>query len=283
MKYITILITTVLLFLVGFWFGENIDNTWDNTTGQQHIVELPFLWDINLYALSIPVLTIIAWLLDWFNPCALFILLFLLSILLGSWDKKKVIILWSTFIIASWIAYLGILSFLLFTVQSIPQHLRGTFQIMVWVLWIIFGISSLIKAFTEKTWCSVMWEKRRKFFFDKIQKVIQQKSMILSIIWISLIAFIVNFLEMFCTVWIPITYVTILEAQWFWLITNILFLLGYVFFFLLDHFIIFWFAVATFSLIWISNKHKIWINILWWLLMLWLGITIIIKPELLMF
>ncbi|UFX83016.1 hypothetical protein [Candidatus Absconditicoccus praedator] len=283
MKYITILITTVLLFLVGFGFGENIDNTGDNTTGQQHIVELPFLGDINLYALSIPVLTIIAGLLDGFNPCALFILLFLLSILLGSGDKKKVIILGSTFIIASGIAYLGILSFLLFTVQSIPQHLRGTFQIMVGVLGIIFGISSLIKAFTEKTGCSVMGEKRRKFFFDKIQKVIQQKSMILSIIGISLIAFIVNFLEMFCTVGIPITYVTILEAQGFGLITNILFLLGYVFFFLLDHFIIFGFAVATFSLIGISNKHKIWINILGGLLMLGLGITIIIKPELLMF
>ncbi len=277
----------ILLFLIiflglSFGFAENLQENHQEEQ-REFIVQVPFFDEIDLYSFSLPALTVIAGLLDWFNPCALFILLFLLSILLTSWDRKRLIILWSTFIIASWIAYLWILSFLLFSMQSIPQYYRSYFQLFIWIMAIAFWIASLYKFWKEKNWCSVMWEKRRNYFFNKIKAAIEQKSLIISMIWITLIAFAINFFEMFCTAGIPITYIAILEAQWYTWWVNLIYLLAYIFFFLLDHFIIFAIAVSTMTLVWISTKFKKWTSLIWGLLMLALWLIIMFRPERIMF
>lgn len=278
MKSFVKLLILLLTVSVASWVG-----LWAEQETQEFYIEVPYFWEIGLHNLALPLITLIAGLLDWFNPCALFILLFLLSVLLNSNNKKKLIILWSTFIIASGIAYLWILSFLLFTMQSIPQHYRFYLQVFVGLLAIGFWVASLIKFWYEKSGCTVMWESKRNFFFNKIKKAIESKSMIISMVWITLIAFAINFFEMFCTAWIPITYVAILEAQWYWWWTNMLYLLWYIFFFLLDHFLIFGVAVATFSLIWISTKYKKWISLAAWILMVVLWIIMLLRPELIMF
>lgn len=292
MKKLILIFLSLSLFLLWFSFWEIIDIQWqenNESTSKIKVIkntektfEAPFVWEINFDSFSLPLLTIIAWLLDWFNPCALFILLFLLSILLTSWDRKKLIILWSTFIIASWIAYFIILYMLLFSIQTVPAHYKSYFQLWVWVLWIMFWLISIYNAFFVKKWCSVMNKTKRDYFFTKIKNVIDKKSILLSMIWIAIIAFLVNFMEMFCTVWIPLTYTTILASQNFDWYISMFYLILYVFFFLLDHFVIFTIAIFTYNIIWVSNKYTKWINLFWWILMLLLWIIIILNPKLLM-
>ena len=58
-------------------------------------------WDISLKGLSLPIIAIIIGLIDGFNPCAMWILLFLISMLIGMKDRKKMMYLGSLFIVAS--------------------------------------------------------------------------------------------------------------------------------------------------------------------------------------
>jgi len=69
------------------------------------IIKIPLLGELKVRNLSLPVLTIVLGGLDGFNPCAMWTLLFLISLLLGMKDKKRRWILGSVFIIASALVY----------------------------------------------------------------------------------------------------------------------------------------------------------------------------------
>src|SRR5690606_14825843 len=66
---------------------------------------IPVAGDVNLKDWSLPILTIVIALLDGFNPCALWVLVFLISMLLGMKDRKKMWLLGSVFIFTSALVY----------------------------------------------------------------------------------------------------------------------------------------------------------------------------------
>ena len=51
-------------------------------------IKLPFLGEVNVYKISLPVLAMTMGLLDGFNPCAMWVLIFLISMLIGMKDRK---------------------------------------------------------------------------------------------------------------------------------------------------------------------------------------------------
>ncbi len=66
---------------------------------------LPVFGQVNLRHLSLGAITVIIGALDGFNPCAMWVLIFLINLLLGLEDRKKMWILGSAFIIASGAVY----------------------------------------------------------------------------------------------------------------------------------------------------------------------------------
>jgi thiol-disulfide isomerase/thioredoxin len=66
---------------------------------------LPVLGQVNLKYLSLGAITVIIGALDGFNPCAMWVLVFLINLLLGMEDRRRMWVLWSAFIIASGIVY----------------------------------------------------------------------------------------------------------------------------------------------------------------------------------
>ena len=66
---------------------------------------LPVFGQVNLKYLSLGAITVIIGALDGFNPCAMWVLVFLINLLLGLNDRKKIWILGSAFIIASGAVY----------------------------------------------------------------------------------------------------------------------------------------------------------------------------------
>lgn len=281
-----IIAITIITLLLSFWSGtiaNNLELSENKIEDNEQVynLKIPFFWETNIYNLSIPVLTIVIWLIDWFNPCALWILLFLISILIWTWDRKKLIILWSTFIIASWISYFLFMAAWLNLILFF--WLLLWIRLLVWWVWIWFWIYSIKKFFQKDSWCDVMWWKRREFFFERIKKAINNKNLLFSMIWISILAFAVNLLELLCSAWFPAIYTSILASQDMLTYQYYLYLLMYIFFFLLDHFIIFWIAVFAFKLVWISTKYVKWLNLVWWIIMILLWLAIIFKPEYIMF
>lgn len=77
------------------------------STGSKEKLEmtLPLLGKIDIYSLALPILTVILGLIDGFNPCAMWALLFLISILLETKDKTRMWLLGGTFIFVSGLVY----------------------------------------------------------------------------------------------------------------------------------------------------------------------------------
>ena len=66
---------------------------------------LPFFGEVEIKYLSLGLITLIIGALDGFNPCAMWVLVFLINLLLGMEDRRKMWILGGAFIAASAIIY----------------------------------------------------------------------------------------------------------------------------------------------------------------------------------
>lgn len=244
-------------------------------------ITLPFVWEINVKNYSLVVLTILFWVLDWFNPCAMWVLLFLISMLIWMQDRKKMWILWIAFIVTSAFVYFLFMSAWL----NIILFLWFLLWIRVWV-WIfaiwgwIYNIREYIK---NKWWCSVVNPEKRNKIFTKIKQVINEKSFLLSLIWICVVAFWVNLIELLCSAWLPVVYTQILSMSELSTVSHYLYILLYIFFFMLDDLIIFSIWMITLKITGFWTKYTKYSHLVWGILMILIWILLIFKPEILMF
>jgi thiol-disulfide isomerase/thioredoxin len=69
------------------------------------IVNLPLVGAVDARTLSLPVLTLVLAGVDAFNPCAFFVLLFLLSLMVHAKDRKRMLVVGGTFVTFSGLVY----------------------------------------------------------------------------------------------------------------------------------------------------------------------------------
>src|SRR3970282_3038707 len=72
-------------------------------------VVLPWAGPVDARTISLPVLAIVLGGLDAFNPCALSVLLFLLSVLVGFRSRARMALLGGTFVLVSGLTYFGLM------------------------------------------------------------------------------------------------------------------------------------------------------------------------------
>ncbi|PIT88987.1 MAG: hypothetical protein COU27_02735, partial [Candidatus Levybacteria bacterium CG10_big_fil_rev_8_21_14_0_10_36_7] len=77
----------------------------NDSTSYANEVDLPFFGQINAKTLSLPILSILLGFVDGLNPCAMWALLFLISLLLGMQNRKRMWILGGAFILTSGLVY----------------------------------------------------------------------------------------------------------------------------------------------------------------------------------
>ena len=64
-------------------------------------ISVPFIGEIRTADLSLPLLTVLLGALDGFNPCAMWVLVFLIGLLLGMQDRFRMRVLGTAFIAGS--------------------------------------------------------------------------------------------------------------------------------------------------------------------------------------
>lgn len=244
----------------------------------QTTFDLPILGKVDAYSVSIPTVGVLLGLLDGFNPCALWILLFLLNMMIGLKDRKKMFLLGSAFLLTSGIVYflsmLGISFVLNITAVSWIQKMIGCIAIVA-------GILQLKKWYETRkdNGCHVVDDKKRKKILGKMQKIMKEKNFVIALIGIITLAASVNLVELACSLGFPAIYSEILALNNVGGILRILYILLYCFFYMFDDFIIFIFAVATFSIKGISNKYNKYVTIISGIIMFLMGVLLIFKPE----
>ena len=242
---------------------------------------LPLLGKVNMKDVSIPLVAVVLGLVDGFNPCAMWILLFLISMLFHMKSRKRMWLLGLTFLFTSafvyFLAMLGINSLLsVFNIKYI--------KILISLVALIGGIIN-IRSFiiTKDTGCNVVDDKKRKKYFEKIKKFTSEKSIILALIGVIALAASVNLVELACSAGFPTIFIELLNLNNITGITSIMYILLYILFFLIDDIVIFVIAMVTLEATGISTKYNRLSHLIGGILMILIGILLILKPEWLMF
>ena len=116
-----------------------------------------------------------------------------------------------------------------------------------------------------------------------IQKIIKEKSFILAILGIVLLAASVNIIELLCSLGLPVMFTQILAINEVGKVGQILYSILYVLFFMIDDIIIFVIAMKTLEIKAISNKYGKYSHLIGGLIMIIIGVLMVYRPEWLMF
>ena len=245
-------------------------------------VKIPIIGKVNLKNVSLTTAGVILGLVDGFNPCAMWVLLFLISMLIGMKNKKRMWIIGLTFLGSSALVYMLIMLSWLNIVVSVATS--------IWVrniiacVAIIGGIINLVNYFKHQdSGCSVVDEKKRKSVFSRIKKFTQEKSLILALIGAVALAFSVNIIELACSAGLPLVYTQLLAINNITGFGAFIYVLLYIIFFLLDDLIIFFIAMKTMEVTGFSTKYSKYSHLVGGILMVLIGVLLIFKPEWLMF
>lgn len=256
------------------------NNKAENT--KEKIISLPFLGSVDVLKFSLPVLTVIMGFLDGFNPCAMWALLFLISLLLGMQNRKRMWMLGAVFIIAS--------SFVYFLFMAAWLNLILFLGFIVWVrvgigiLALGGGGYSLKNFFTDKdSGCKVAGNENRQKIFSKLKSLVNQNNFWIALGGIIILAFMVNLVELICSAGLPAVYTQVLALNDLSGWQYYAYILLYIFFFMIDDLFVFFAAMITLEMAGLTTKYSRYSQAIGGIIMVIIGILLIFKPEWLMF
>ena len=247
--------------------------------------EIPILGKIDSKSVSLPILSIVMGALDGFNPCAMWVLLFLITMLFNMKDKKKMWILGLAFLGTSALVYLLImLAWLKVAISFTTVKWIRVLIALVALCGGIVNLNSYRKSIQNKTdGCEVVDDKKRKKTFKKIKDIVNEKKFILSLIGVVTLAVSVNFIELACSAGLPLIFTQVLALNNLSTLEYSIYMFLYILFFLLDDIVIFVIAMLTLNVKGISSKYGKYSHLVGGIIMVLIAVLMLFKPEWLMF
>ncbi|MEM0360514.1 MAG: glutaredoxin family protein [Candidatus Diapherotrites archaeon] len=241
-------------------------------------VNLLFFGPIDIRGFSLPMLSIVLGLADGFNPCAMWVLIYLISLMVVTDDKKKILLLAGTFVFAS-----GVLYFLFLTAWLNLFLFIGFLtpvQIAVGIVALITGAMHLKTHLSKKeAKCEVTTDKQKRKIIDRINAMSKQAIVPATFLGIVFLAFTVNLIEFVCSAGIPAVFTKILAAKNLSMIEYYFYILLYDLAFMFDDLIIFGGAALTLQYTDFSHKYARIGGIIGGILLIVLGIILIFFPS----
>lgn len=267
--------------------GEKIGNTEDSIENNDDKTEftIPILGKIDAKKVSLPIMAMVIGFVDGFNPCAMWVLIFLISMLLGMKDKKKMWTLGLIFLISSGLVYLlFMLAWLNIAVSLSSIRWIQLIISAVALIGAFVNLRSYFKSVIKKDeGCEVVDNKKRKKLMERIKKYTSEKSFLLAMLGVMALAFSVNLIELACSAGLPLIFTQVLALNNLNALQYGIYIFIYLLFFLIDDIVVFVIAMKTFELTGISTKYTKYSHLIGGLIMLIIGLLMIFKPSWLMF
>lgn len=144
-----------------------------------------------------PTFTLAVGLLDGFNPCAMWVLLFLLSMLVRLQSRRRMALVAGTFVVASGAVY--------YLFMAAWLNLFLLIGLTAWLRFGLAGLALLIAAVNIKDAVRPgagpslsIPEAAKPGLYRRMRKVINSETLLLSLPAVALLAIVVNFVELLC-------------------------------------------------------------------------------------
>ncbi len=268
--------------LAGFGNAEEssleLEALLQNRLSESGHIESGLFGTISVERLGLPLFTLAVGLLDGFNPCAMWVLLFLLSMLIHLNDRLNMSLIAGTFVIVSGLVYYAFMAAWLniFLAVGLSAPIRITLAVVAMMIGMI-NIKDFIKPGAGVS-LSIP-ASAKPGIYARIRAILQGKSLLLSLTAAASLAIVVNFIELLCTAGLPAIYTAILtqqavspEAHYAYLV---LYILGYI----TDDALMVTTAVIALSSSKLTQRTGQWLKLLSGAVMLALGLIMLFKAE----
>ena len=241
-------------------------------------IDLPVLGRIDVERLGLPLFTFTIGLLDGFNPCATWVLLFLLAMLVNLKSRARMALIAGTFVTVSGLVYYAFMAawLTLFMVIGISQPVR----IVLAVLALFVGAVNVKDFFAAGRGLSLsIPESAKPGIYRRVRSVLHAENLSAAMTGIVVLAFLVNLVELLCTAGLPALYTAVLTSQqlptWKYHGYLALYILAY----MLDDAVLVTIAVVTLSKRKLQESGGRWLKLLSGTVMFCLGAILLVKPA----
>jgi glutaredoxin len=243
-------------------------------------IDVPFLGKMSTSDLSLPVFTIVVAGLDSFNPCAFFVLFFLLSLLLHTHSRKRMVLIGGTFVLFS-----GLVYFLFMTAWLTLFLLVGNLPVITTVAGLVALLISLINIkdffFFSKGISLVIPEEAKPKLFERMRNLLRADSLPAMLAGTVILAGVANSYELLCTAGFPMIFTRALSLRSLSHTEYYLYLVFYNLVYIIPLLIIVLVFVITLG----SRKLTLWqgrvLKLVSGLMMFGLGLVLLTNPSLL--
>ena len=184
----------------------------DEACASEREISVPFLGSIRTDRVSIGQLTLVLGLLDSLNPCAIWVLTFLLSLLAHTRSRKKMLVVGGTFVLMSGFIYFAFMAAWLSLFNVIGMHKAIT--VILGLVAVAMGLINLKELFFFKKGVSLMIpDSAKPKIATRARKILNEKNMALAVVGTAVLAAFANVVELGCTVGLPAIFTKVLSSR----------------------------------------------------------------------
>jgi hypothetical protein len=233
---------------------------------------------VNASQLGLPLFTLALGLLDGFNPCAMWVLLFLLSFLVRLQNRRRMALVAGTFVLVSGAVYYAFMAAWLniFLAVGLSTPVR----------WALACLALLIGAVNVKDFMAWGWgvslsipESAKPGIYSRVRGVLGAQALPGSLLAVAVLAVVVNFVELLCTAGLPALYTAVLTQQDVGAAAHYAYLGLYIVGYLADDTLMVTVAVVALGHRKLTEDTGRWLKLLSGLVMLALGLVLLLRPN----
>lgn len=241
-------------------------------------VELPLFGRVSLDALGLPLFTLAIGFVDGINPCATWVLLFLLAMLVNLESRARMALIAGTFVVVSGIVYYAFMAAWLtfFVIVGISQPVR----LVLAALAIVLGALNVKDFFALGRGPSVgIPEAAKPGIYARARSILRAENVAAAIAGVVVLAFLVNLVELLCTAGLPAVYTAILVDRGLSTWEYHAYLGLYIVAYLVDDAILVTVGVVTLGKRKLQERGGRWLKLVAGTVMLALGVVLVVRPS----
>ena len=184
----------------------------EHLADSKRFVDLPMLGRVDPTALPLPVFTLVIGLVDGINPCAMWVLLVLLGILIHVKSRTRLLLFGATFVVASGLVYFAFMTAWthVFALVGLSRYITIGLGIVV----LLMGLINLKELVWFKKGVSLMIpDKVKPGLYRRMRGIAGSASLPAAFAGIAVLALLVNLIELGCTLGLPAIYTRILTLR----------------------------------------------------------------------
>lgn len=245
---------------------------------QKHSIKVPLIGKVSVDRVGLPVFTVVLGLVDGFNPCATWVLLFLLAMLVNLQDRSRMALIAGTFVVVSGVVYFAFMAAWLtfFTVVGVA----GPIRLVLAALALLFGALNVKDFFAFGRGPSLsIPESAKPGLYARVRSILRAENLTGAMTGVIVLAFLVNLVELLCTAGLPALYTAVLTSRDLPVWQHYGYLMLYVIAYMIDDAILVAIGVITLSKRKLQERAGRWLKLLSGVVMLILGMLFLVRPN----